>query len=135
MVWCIAMLRGWWTAARLPLLALLLVLQARAGQGSHGAAPGGAGGASGGGGGGLPLRVAAVTGGASGIGYALAKKCLRSGVHVVLICIFAAHALLHTHTHTHTHTPHAHTRTTNNPASHHSISRQRLMDTGTTPYR
>jgi len=30
------------------------------------------------------LQVAVVTGGASDIGYALAKKCLRSGVHVVL---------------------------------------------------
>ena len=30
------------------------------------------------------LQAAVVTGGASGIGFALAKKCLRSGVHVVL---------------------------------------------------
>ena len=36
------------------------------------------------GGGFCGLKSAAVTGGASGIGYALAKKCLRSGVHVVL---------------------------------------------------
>jgi len=30
------------------------------------------------------MQVAAVTGGASGIGYALAKKCLRDGMNVVL---------------------------------------------------
>jgi hypothetical protein len=67
------MLRGR-AAPFFPLSVLLLLLDA--GQGSHGAAAvlGGWHG----------LQVAAVTGGASGIGYALAKKCLRNGVHVVL---------------------------------------------------
>lgn len=45
---------------------------------------GGAASASAGGTGFHGMQAAVVTGGASGMGYALAKKCLRSGVHVVL---------------------------------------------------
>ena len=68
------MLRERWRAAPFCALSVLLLLDA--GQGSNGAAALG--------GGWHGLQVAAVTGGASGIGYALAKKCLRNGVHVVL---------------------------------------------------